>query len=82
MAEQQFWIGVHGVIEDRGKILVLRRAPSMIYKPGAWDLPGVISAPTKPLRKVLRAKSRRKPGSRSRSIGCFAPTRNPDPIYN
>jgi 8-oxo-dGTP diphosphatase len=40
MAEQQFWIGVHGVIEDRGKILVLRRAPSMTYKPGAWDLPG------------------------------------------
>jgi len=40
MAEQQFWIGVHGVIEDRGKILVLKRAPSMIYKPGAWDLPG------------------------------------------
>jgi 8-oxo-dGTP diphosphatase len=40
MAESQFWIGVHGVIEDRGKLLVLRRAPSMIYKPGAWDLPG------------------------------------------
>lgn len=40
MAEQQFWIGVHGVIEDRGKILVLRRAPSMTYKPGTWDLPG------------------------------------------
>jgi 8-oxo-dGTP diphosphatase len=40
MAEQQFWIGVHGVIENRGKMLVLRRAPSMIYKPGAWDLPG------------------------------------------
>jgi len=40
MAEQQFWIGVHGVIEERGKILVLRRAPTMIYKPGAWDLPG------------------------------------------
>jgi 8-oxo-dGTP diphosphatase len=40
MAEQQFWIGVHGVIEERGKILVLRRASSMIYKPGAWDLPG------------------------------------------
>jgi 8-oxo-dGTP pyrophosphatase MutT (NUDIX family) len=40
MAELQFWIGVHGVIEDGGKILVLRRAPSMIYKPGAWDLPG------------------------------------------
>ena len=40
MAEQQFWIGVHGVIEDNGKILVLRRAPSMTYKPGSWDLPG------------------------------------------
>ena len=40
MAELQFWIGVHGVIEDRGSILVLRRAPSMTYKPGAWDLPG------------------------------------------
>jgi 8-oxo-dGTP diphosphatase len=40
MAELQFWIGVHGVIEDRGKILVLKRAPSMTYKPGAWDLPG------------------------------------------
>jgi 8-oxo-dGTP diphosphatase len=40
MAEQQFWIGVHGVIEDSGKILVLRRAPSMTYKPGSWDLPG------------------------------------------
>lgn len=40
MAELQFWIGVHGVIEHRGKLLVLRRAPSMTYKPGAWDLPG------------------------------------------
>jgi len=40
MAERQFWIVVHGVIEDRGTILVLRRAPSMTYKPGAWDLPG------------------------------------------
>lgn len=40
MAEQQFWVGVHGVIEERGQILVLRRAPSMTYKPGAWDLPG------------------------------------------
>jgi 8-oxo-dGTP diphosphatase len=40
MAELQFWIGVHGVIEDGGKILVLRRAPSLTYQPGAWDLPG------------------------------------------
>jgi len=30
MAETQFWVGVHGVIEDAGKILVLRRAaPSL-----------------------------------------------------
>ena len=39
--EAQFWIGVHGVIigeEDR--ILLLRRAPNMLYRPGHWDLPG------------------------------------------
>ena len=40
MAEDQFWVGVHGVIADAGKILVLRRAPGMPYQPGAWDLPG------------------------------------------
>jgi 8-oxo-dGTP diphosphatase len=40
MAEQQFWIGVHGVIEEHGRILVLRRAPTMAYRPGCWDLPG------------------------------------------
>jgi 8-oxo-dGTP diphosphatase len=40
MAEDQFWVGVHGVIARRGKLLVLKRAPSMPYKPGAWDLPG------------------------------------------
>ena len=40
MAEAQFWIGVHGVITHAGKILVLKRAPSMTYKPGHWDLPG------------------------------------------
>jgi 8-oxo-dGTP diphosphatase len=40
MAESQFWIGVHGVIADRGKLLVLQRAPSMTYQPEAWDLPG------------------------------------------
>ena len=40
MAEQQFWIGVHGVIEEQGRILVLRRAPTMAYRPGCWDLPG------------------------------------------
>jgi 8-oxo-dGTP diphosphatase len=40
MAEDQFWVGVHGVIARGGKLLVLRRAPSMSYKPGSWDLPG------------------------------------------
>ncbi len=40
MAEDQFWIGVHGVIAHAGKILVLRRAPGMSYQPGSWDLPG------------------------------------------
>jgi 8-oxo-dGTP diphosphatase len=40
MAEAQFWIGVHGVITHAGKILVLKRAPSVTYMPGYWDLPG------------------------------------------
>jgi 8-oxo-dGTP diphosphatase len=39
--EAQFWIGVHGAIVDEGgRILVLRRAPAMLYRPGHWDLPG------------------------------------------
>jgi 8-oxo-dGTP diphosphatase len=45
MAEFRFFIGVHGVIEDRGKILVLRRAPTISYAPGVWDLPGGHLAP-------------------------------------
>jgi 8-oxo-dGTP pyrophosphatase MutT (NUDIX family) len=40
MAEVQFWVGIHGIIANRGRILVLRRAPAMTYKPGCWDLPG------------------------------------------
>jgi 8-oxo-dGTP pyrophosphatase MutT (NUDIX family) len=40
MAEQQFYVGVHGVIVNRARMLVLRRAPQMSYKPGSWDLPG------------------------------------------
>ncbi|HJU10010.1 MAG TPA: NUDIX hydrolase [Candidatus Binataceae bacterium] len=40
-AEAQFWIGVHGaVIGERNRILLLRRAPTMLYCPGHWDLPG------------------------------------------
>ena len=40
MAEQQFYVGIHGVIASRGRILVLKRAPVMPYRPGSWDLPG------------------------------------------
>lgn len=40
MAEQKFFIGVHGVIASRGRMLVLRRAARMSYQPDAWDLPG------------------------------------------
>jgi 8-oxo-dGTP diphosphatase len=40
VAEAQFYVGVHGVIVNRGRILVLQRAPVMRYQPGAWDLPG------------------------------------------
>jgi 8-oxo-dGTP diphosphatase len=40
MAEQQFYVGVHGVIANRGRLLVLKRAPTMPYHPGSWDLPG------------------------------------------
>jgi 8-oxo-dGTP diphosphatase len=40
MAEQQFFVGIHGVIANRGRLLVLKRAPRMPYRPGSWDLPG------------------------------------------
>jgi 8-oxo-dGTP diphosphatase len=40
MAEAQFWIGIHAVIAERGRIVVLKRAPRMPYRPGHWDLPG------------------------------------------
>jgi len=40
MAEQQFFVGIHGVIANRGRMLVLKRAPQMPYRPGSWDLPG------------------------------------------
>jgi 8-oxo-dGTP diphosphatase len=40
MAEQQFYVGIHGVIANRGRLLVLMRAPAMNYRPGSWDLPG------------------------------------------
>ncbi len=40
MAEQQFFVGIHGVIASRGRMLVLKRAPNMSYRAGSWDLPG------------------------------------------
>jgi 8-oxo-dGTP diphosphatase len=40
IVEAQFWVGVHGAIANRARILVLRRADCMSYKPGLWDLPG------------------------------------------
>jgi 8-oxo-dGTP diphosphatase len=40
MAEHQFYVGIHGVIASRGRILVLKRAPAMTYRAGSWDLPG------------------------------------------
>src|ERR1700688_1251786 len=40
MVEAKFFVGVHGVISNRGRIVVLRRAARMPYQPGAWDLPG------------------------------------------
>jgi 8-oxo-dGTP pyrophosphatase MutT (NUDIX family) len=39
MAESQFWIGVHGIVAERGRLVVLRRAARMPYRPGHWDLP-------------------------------------------
>ena len=38
--EAQFFVGVHGVVSNRGRILILKRAARMPYKPGVWDLPG------------------------------------------
>ena len=40
MAEQQFYVGIHGIIASRGRMLVLKRAPRMSYRAGSWDLPG------------------------------------------
>jgi 8-oxo-dGTP diphosphatase len=40
MAEQQFYVGIHGVISNRGRVLILMRAPGMNYRAGSWDLPG------------------------------------------
>jgi 8-oxo-dGTP diphosphatase len=40
MAEQRFYFGAHAAIAHEGKILILKRAPAMTYRPGCWDLPG------------------------------------------
>ena len=43
MAEDQFWIGVHGVIAEAGRILVLKRAGGAAT--GAWYTPGGVLDP-------------------------------------
>jgi 8-oxo-dGTP diphosphatase len=40
MAEERFFFGAHAAIVEHGRILILKRAPEMTYRPGAWDLPG------------------------------------------
>lgn len=40
MAEERFFFGAHAAIIERGRVLILKRAPEMSYRPGAWDLPG------------------------------------------
>jgi 8-oxo-dGTP diphosphatase len=40
MAEERFFFGAHAAIVERDRVLILRRAPEMSYRPGAWDLPG------------------------------------------
>ena len=40
MPEERFYFGAHAALVERGRILVLRRAPEMTYRPGSWDLPG------------------------------------------
>lgn len=54
MAESQFWIGIHGVIEERGRLLVLRRALTSTYRPGSWDLPGGHLAAVESFEECLR----------------------------
>src|SRR5260370_1947371 len=54
MAEEQLWIGVYGVIVEDARLLVLRRAQRMVYKPGAWALPGGHLALEETLEHCLR----------------------------
>src|SRR6516165_5703333 len=54
VSEAQFWIGVHGVIVGGGgRILLLRRAPTMLYRPGHWDLPGGHLTPDEDFQECL-----------------------------
>src|SRR5258708_33716160 len=54
MEEAELWSGVHGVIVEDARLLVLRRAQRMVYKPGAWDLPGGHLALEETLEHCLR----------------------------
>jgi 8-oxo-dGTP diphosphatase len=61
--EAQFWIGVHGAIigEDR-RILLLRRAPAMLYRPRHWDLPGGHLALVEDIHECLHREIREETG--------------------
>jgi 8-oxo-dGTP diphosphatase len=53
--EAQFWIGVHGaIIGESHRLLLLRRAPTMVYRPGHWDLPGGHLAVEEEIHDCLR----------------------------
>jgi 8-oxo-dGTP pyrophosphatase MutT (NUDIX family) len=55
VGEAQFWIGVHGVIiREGGRVLVLRRARAMVYRPSHWDLPGGHLAADEEIQDCLR----------------------------
>jgi 8-oxo-dGTP pyrophosphatase MutT (NUDIX family) len=61
--EAQFWIGVHGAIigEDR-RILLLRRAPAILYRPRHWDLPGGHLALDEDIHECLHREIREETG--------------------
>ena len=54
----------------------------MIYKPGAWDLPGGHLAANETFEEGLAREVAEETASRSRSIGCYVRTKLTEPIYS